>query len=241
MEKREIIINGEKYEFNIHLERRSSTRASITNRGVNIRIPIYLPSFKRQQEIENLISWASNKIKSKPHIVKKKRIYLDGTFLKTPSRIYQLKIEFRDSKKNFTRQIGNVIHFKISDQYGEFSSQKYISKQLQKILAKNHHDELVYHVNRLNDAYFNKEVGKISYKYTTSRWGVCKTKTKEINLSTRLILAPLSILEYVIIHELAHLIMPNHSPEFWNIVKKVDPHYKLKMKWLKENAGSLEI
>jgi len=55
------------------------------------------------------------------------------------------------------------------------------------------------------------------------------------------LLAPLPILEYVIIHELAHLIEPNHSRRFWNIVKSIDPHYKKKKKWINENGNSLNL
>jgi len=57
-----------------------------------------------------------------------------------------------------------------------------------------------------------------------------------INLSTRLLFAPPPVIDYVIIHELTHLIEMNHSSKFWNIVKSIMPDYKQKEKWLKKNG-----
>ncbi len=240
-ETRIIKIADEEYNFNIYIERRNSTRVSITNHGVNIRIPKHLSRTNKEKEIDELIHWAAQRIQKTSLSKQKKKTYAHDDYLKTHSKIYKLQIEIRESIKNFSKIKDNYIIFKISDKHDEKSKQKYISKQLQKLLAKEHLEELKYHVNRLNLAYFNKEIGKISYKYTKSRWGACKTRDNEIDISTKLLLAPIQILEYVIIHELAHLIEANHSPRFWNIVKSIDPNYKRKKKWLNQNGNDLNL
>ena len=240
-EKRIIKIAGEEYTFNIFIERRNSTRVAITNHGVNIRIPRHLSAKNREKEINELIHWAAQRIQDTSIAKQKKKMYKHDDYLKTHSKIYRLQIEIRPSDKNFSKIQGNYIIFKIADKHNEKARQKYISKQLQKILAKQHHEELVYHVKRLNQKYFNKEINKAYYKYTKSRWGACKTQKKEIDISTKLLLAPLQILEYVIIHELAHLIEPSHSTRFWNIVASVDPNYKQKKKWLNKNGNDLHL
>ena len=240
-EKRIIKIANEEYTFNIYIERRNSTRVSITNHGVNIRIPRHLSRANKEKEIDELIHWAAQRIQNTALSKQKKKTYKNNDYLKTHSRIYTLQIEIRPSEKNFSKIQGNYIVFKIADKHEEKARQKYISKQLQKLLAKEHLEELKYHVNRLNLNHFNKEINKISYKYTKSRWGACKTQDKEIDISTKLLLAPLPVLEYVITHELAHLIEPNHSPRFWNIVKSIDPSYKQKKKWLNINGNELNI
>ena len=56
------------------------------------------------------------------------------------------------------------------------------------------------------------------------RWGSC-TVRDNINLNWRLIKAPIFVVDYVIAHELAHLLEPNHTPRFWNIVKTQVPHH----------------
>jgi predicted metal-dependent hydrolase len=241
-EKRIILIDGEQHHVNIHTERRNSVRASITPKsGINIRLPRRLGKHQREIEINNMVKWASERIRAKPGLTRKRKTYSHGNFLKTNSKEYVLDIMMRDSIKNFAKISGDKIIFKISDNHPPHKAQEYISKQLQKLLAKHHLAELESHVHRLNGAHFNKDIRKISYKCTHSRWGACRFKTKEITLSTKLLLAPLPVLEYVIIHELAHLIEANHSRRFWDLVRRADPTYKEKIRWLKAHGHTLEI
>jgi predicted metal-dependent hydrolase len=241
MQKTQIQINDISHNLKIYLERRNSIRASITKTGINIRVPKHLNRLQRELEIKKFTKWAVEKIKSKPQEVYSKKTYIHGDLIRTHSKIYKLQIENRDSIKNFAKIKDPHIILKIANHHSEERRQEYISKQLQKLLAKNHLPELKSHVHRLNALHVNKPIKKISYKYTISRWGACNHTDKEINLSTRLLLAPLPILEYVIIHELAHLIEPNHSRRFWNIVKSIDPRYKSKKKWLNDNGDGLNI
>ena len=67
-----------------------------------------------------------------------------------------------------------------------------------------------------------------------SRWGSCSSK-KNLNFSYRLMLTPGDVIDYVIIHELAHLKHMNHSKNFWNQVESMMSNYKEKEKWLKKN------
>ena len=71
------------------------------------------------------------------------------------------------------------------------------------------------------------------------RWGSCTPKDN-INLNWRLIKAPVSVIDYIIVHELTHLIEPNHTPKFWNIVSVQLPHYNKAKDWLKDNGALLE-
>ena len=67
-----------------------------------------------------------------------------------------------------------------------------------------------------------------------TRWGVCNTKDLVITLNTELYKYPPICLEYVVIHELSHLIEPNHSKNFWQIVEEYMPNYKKVKVLLKE-------
>lgn len=67
-----------------------------------------------------------------------------------------------------------------------------------------------------------------------TRWGVCNIKTKTVTLNSLLLCEDLSCLDYVIIHELSHLVYFNHSKNFWNLVEKYFPDYKKVRKALKE-------
>ncbi len=73
-----------------------------------------------------------------------------------------------------------------------------------------------------------------------TRWGSCSC-AGNLNFSWRLILAPKEVLDYVVVHELAHLLEMNHSDKFWNIVSKYFPEFKKQIKWLRENGVGLRI
>lgn len=71
------------------------------------------------------------------------------------------------------------------------------------------------------------------------RWGSCTSKNN-IRLNWRLIKAPMSVIDYVINHELAHLLEANHTPEFWNIVRAKVPGAEKSKAWLKAHGQLLE-
>lgn len=83
---------------------------------------------------------------------------------------------------------------------------------------------------------FDRRIVKpsLSIRKMKTRWGVCNIKFKKVTLNLELMKKPLECLEYVIIHELAHLIEANHSKIFWDIVEANYPNYKIVRKILKE-------
>jgi len=76
------------------------------------------------------------------------------------------------------------------------------------------------------------EVKKVSVRKQKSRWGSCSSKGT-ISLNDRLIEHREEVIDYVIIHELSHLVHMNHSPKFWALVQKHCPNYKLLKRQLK--------
>ena len=79
------------------------------------------------------------------------------------------------------------------------------------------------------------EYGSISIRAQKTRFGSCSTK-KNLNFNLAIMLMPSHIVDYVIVHELAHLKEMNHSPRFWNEVGKIIPEYKKRRKWLSDNG-----
>jgi len=70
------------------------------------------------------------------------------------------------------------------------------------------------------------------------RWGSCSSKGN-LNFNWRLSMAPDAVLEYVVVHELCHFYHMNHSKEYWNLVEKMIPDYKIKRNWLKEHGEKM--
>ncbi|MBF0394563.1 MAG: M48 family metallopeptidase, partial [Alphaproteobacteria bacterium] len=73
---------------------------------------------------------------------------------------------------------------------------------------------------------------------TRSRWGSC-TAAGDLAFSWRLVLAPESVLDYVVAHEVAHLVEMNHSRDFWRLVLGMAPHAAQARRWLKTNGAAL--
>lgn len=80
----------------------------------------------------------------------------------------------------------------------------------------------------------------VSVSSARSRWGVC-TYDNAIRYSYRLLYVPKAVLEYVVVHELAHTKHKDHSKRFWAEVAKYVPDWKEKRKWLKTHGALMEI
>jgi len=99
-------------------------------------------------------------------------------------------------------------------------------------------------LERLNEktGRYAKEIGVvtagISVKNFRSRWGSCDKKGQLI-FNWNIIKAPHAIADYVVVHELCHLIHPNHSKEYWQLVGRHDSAYHEHRQWLKENRSAL--
>ena len=82
--------------------------------------------------------------------------------------------------------------------------------------------------------------GRVSIKEQKSRWGSC-SRQGNLNFNWRLLLAPLPVLDYVVIHELCHLKELNHSARFWQLVAVACPAYATHRRWLRHNGQQLRF
>ncbi len=89
-------------------------------------------------------------------------------------------------------------------------------------------------------AQIGKQPTKIRITQARTRWGSCSSKGS-IAFNWRLAMAPPEIVDYIIVHELAHLIHPNHSRAFWDEVARILPDYKARKQWLKRYGSWLTL
>ena len=85
---------------------------------------------------------------------------------------------------------------------------------------------------------YNLKVNQVRVKEQKTLWGSCSSKNN-INLNYLLIMAPMKVIDYVIVHELVHTIHKNHSAKFWQKVETIMPNYKDSRYWLKKNGYKL--
>jgi predicted metal-dependent hydrolase len=91
--------------------------------------------------------------------------------------------------------------------------------------------ERVQHYARLA----NLKYRSIKITSAESRWGSCGARGS-LNFSWRLIMAPQEVIDYVVVHEVAHLAVKNHSRRFWHKVQEIMPDYKQRKHWLRKNS-----
>ena len=103
-------------------------------------------------------------------------------------------------------------------------------RQQAEILIKKRADELC---SLLGVTY-----GRLSIRRAKTRWGSCSRKGN-LNFNWKLMMAPEPVVDYVIIHELAHLKEMNHSKKFWNLVAEHCPKWRKHRQWLKEHEAEL--
>ena len=110
--------------------------------------------------------------------------------------------------------------------------QRWVQRMVERVLAAeqrrklNSDEALEARARLLNDRYFDGQLRWTSIRYVTNqngRYGSCTPSRGTIRISHRLADAPIWVLDYVLVHELAHLVEPNHSKRFWRLVNR----YKL--------------
>ena len=91
-----------------------------------------------------------------------------------------------------------------------------------------------------NALQMNVHYKSISFSDTKSKWGSC-THDNRLQFNWRLIMSPIIVINYVVVHELAHIMEKNHSDVFWTKVRNINPSYRQQIKWLKEHGNALSL
>ncbi|AQW85910.1 putative protein (DUF45 domain) [Campylobacter pinnipediorum subsp. caledonicus] len=81
--------------------------------------------------------------------------------------------------------------------------------------------------------FINRKINHVSIKNMNTRWGSCNHKKGYINLNLKLIHKKIELIEYVVLHELTHLIYPNHKMEFYKFIENIMPDFRQREKGLK--------
>ncbi len=129
----------------------------------------------------------------------------------------------------------NVIYgfsnMEITDDKIYILNKKELDKWVKKNIIEIYSDHLEYWYNKFQE---NIPRPNLKIRNMTSRWGVCNIRNHNITLNSNLSKYDIDCLDYVIVHELSHFIHHNHSKNFWLLVEKYYPNYKISRKKLKE-------
>ncbi len=230
-------INGQLIPVKIYSERRVNARAALGRTHFILRLPQGLA----KQELNNHLSWfekwvtdvlaANPKIKEQFDL----KAYKTADTFKVGDRTYGLEVSYEDRKTHTAQLKHGTIHLKLCKEVNPLDVDKATKQLLSAIVAQDFQTEIEQRVQVLNALHFNQPIKKVVLRYNHSKWGSCSS-SGVITLSTRLLFAPKAVIDYVIIHELAHLLEMNHSDRFWNIVEERMPNYRQHEQWLKING-----
>ena len=215
------------YEIPLRIifERRNNVRVAIGKQCVILRIPVF-DTINADKHESYAVNWLTKIYNEKPEVISTFHIekYKNSYTFKVLGE-YEYFVNITEEKR-----VNGLVEFKTSNQLNvhipdhipDYEKRVYIRTLLSRIISKRYKK---YIINRV--------------KYNTSNWGSCSV-SGNINLSTRTLLLPLPMLDYVIVHELSHLVEMNHSKRFWDVVEKVMPDYQYKEAWINANGKFID-
>ena len=224
----------------IYREWRSDWRISLGKKTVHLRIPA-LPSMGLKGDpIQWAKTWLHNKYQEDPaqfyHYILEAPV--SGKVYQTIYGDYTLRLIPTELTKASGRMKTQEIEIKHPGHWNEYDKKQVLPKIVSRLFAQAFRPLFEERLAMLNEIHFRFNYHSISFKYNSSNWGSCSSKGN-LNFNTRLFLAPERVCDYVIIHELAHLQVPDHSSRFWSVVSTAMPEYKRHMVWLKEHGQHL--
>jgi len=203
------------------------------NNSVKVCVPKWMPSFQIDRFIEDKKAWIEKRLLAnslKPQLSPK--TYTTGEPFLYLGQRYTLQVIQSAKNEVFLSENTLYVHTKLTDGFSVFKGlKKWIKTQAADILL----DRL-----SLYKAPFENKINSVSFKYQNTRWGSCSSKGN-INLNWKLIFTPLHVIDYVIVHELCHLIEMNHGPKFWKCVEQHYPSFKQSKDWLKKYESVIEF
>ena len=213
-------IKGIRFEVTITKKRIKNIYLRITGNKIEATCPYYVANYKVYNFIESKRDWIYKVYQYNIDRPKFRLMYRGGDVFYIFGKEYKL-----------IRSIGRK-KIVINDEYIYFTYKddsedgiKALYKELDKILLNKAREYLDKYRGMLIDYGYNLEP-QLNARIMTSKWGVCYTRNNKINISSYLIHYPFECLEYIMIHEMTHFIVPNHSKRFYEIIANNMPNYK---------------
>lgn len=227
-----IFLKGEKFEYKLARNARKNVNISIKNDGI-----IYVSAPKRIpiNEVERIIiskqDWILKSIKKVSSKIQLLNEYLFDDHSTTYYLGRKLKIDCVPSYSNFLEILDDRIVLYIKENY--INNVKYKNSVFNRLLKENLEiittDMLIKYLKLTS-----KEVFEFKIRDMKSRWGTCIPSKKEIILNFNLIHCPIDAIEYVVLHEVVHLIHANHSKSFYNTIEKYMSDWNIRRKKLRD-------
>jgi predicted metal-dependent hydrolase len=197
---------------------------------VEVRAPLKMPKRDIDRFVASKAWWITERLAQSQANTERREAF---------TLSYGDTVTFRGVKYPVTEKAGNRAGFDGESFYlpPDLAPEqaKSVAVQIYRRLAKRHITGRVAHYAEM----MNVSPTAVKINGAKTRWGSCSAK-KSLNFSWRLVMADDALIDYVVVHELAHIIEMNHSTQFWAIVAGVLPDYKERQKRLKELQHQLD-
>ncbi|MFA6570498.1 MAG: SprT family zinc-dependent metalloprotease, partial [Bacteroidota bacterium] len=208
------------HNFELIRSHRRSVSIEINLKGkVIVKAPLFLPSFIINKFVRDKSEWITRKLKSLPVLPRKNTGALtEGDEILFLGKMYKIEAgNYKSITLKDKLYFPKALMFRIQKEITGW----YIS-QAKKIIT----ERVVYYSSLMK-----KEYRSIAFSDTISKWGSC-TPDNRLQFNWRLIMSPILVLDYVVVHELTHTTEKNHRSKFWKEVAIYKPAYKQYVKWL---------
>ncbi|MBK9270330.1 MAG: M48 family metallopeptidase [Saprospiraceae bacterium] len=239
-EYRKLNVSDFELPVEIYHEHRRSARVSLAHQKAIVRIPILCSNSEKDKHLEWAKNWIYKKLTEDPESKIKyiPKTYTDQSTITVRKTTFTIHLRYLPELKAANGKRKNTqIYLEIPESCPQHQRAELCGKLISKIMAHTYLPGLKARVHQINDQHFKQKINKISLRNNSSNWGSCST-SGNISFSTRLLLCPDFVLDYLIVHELAHLIHHDHSDRFWNLVARVNPDFQTAENWLKEESHS---
>lgn len=219
-------------EYEIKFSKRKTLNITVErDRKIIVRAPLNLSLDKIEEIVQSKRQWLKEKINhtQKYPVDIKPKEFISGETLLYLGRNYQLLVVDEPIEGIEFNQ-----RFRISRENQEAANKLFKAWYMKQALSKIEPLAKMYAIN-LGVKFNEFKTSQMKY-----RWGSC-TPNNNIIFNWRIIKAPMYVLEYLVAHELVHLIEENHTPRFWNILSIQVPNYQKAKSWLKVNGHLLEV
>jgi len=200
------------------------------------KIILRIPKNSSDLEIEKFLNKHKKWIYKKLKVIEKREIelypkkFIEGEMFLFLGNFYKLKIVKNQKEKIML----NNNEMNISDKY-----KTDIRKVIIEFYKKKAFEIISDRVNFYSKKY-GYDYNKIKLTSANKRFGSCTNKGN-LNFTFRLIMVPIEVIDYVVVHELVHLVDKTHKKSFYEKVEKILPDYKKRIKWLNDNSYLLKI
>jgi len=199
-----------------------------------------MPAWAIKNFVEEKRDWIEAQLKKHPPRTKEVKKYLDGDKILFLGSQHSLRIITTTTPGRTQISLeGQCLTVSISDHFGEAQRTEEVKKSLSRWFLEKGIEEITQKVNLYSEK-LGVSYAKITLKNVSSIWGSCSARNN-LNFNQHLIMAPHEVIDYVVIHEVCHLVHRDHSSRFWGLVRSLDLDYKKHRLWLRQNQYLLSF